>query len=494
MLNKINFNYYKAFALCLGGSFALINLLIVVVNHYCFRTYAYDYAVYNFVFYDFAHFRISPCPLYLTAQPISFMQDHFSITMILISPLYWLLAWLTGSYTLLIIQWGCIILGGWATYKLIELKNNDYKMAALALLYYFVLFGRFTSCDSDFNLAIIGSAIIPVFLYFFEAKKITAAVVCFLVLSFNREDYPLWLFFICVFLMIINRKDPAKFRFASILLVCCVVFFFLIFKVFIPGLESEYKKYDFFQFHALGETPAEALLFIFKHPIRTFELLFVNHTNNPGADHLKENFYLIYGLSGGAVLLLRPAYLIPFLPLLAKKMYTDEPFRWSIISYYSVEFISTLPVFVFLLLSTINWRRTRSAIAVLVCIISIAVTYHKIDKNWYAMSSDSSKFGFFRPDFYESRFETAAINEVIRAIPGGAAVSASCRITPHLALREKIYLFPRVDNADYILLFKHDDSYPLSNEEYDRKMHDLTLNPEWKIAEDKKDFILFKRQ
>src|ERR1043165_9970817 len=100
MLNTSIFNRRSLvllFLILLGG----INLLIVVVNHYYFRTYAFDYGVYNFAFYDFAHGRISPCPIYLFIHPVTFLQDHVSLTLLVLSPLYWLLHPIAGTYSLL---------------------------------------------------------------------------------------------------------------------------------------------------------------------------------------------------------------------------------------------------------------------------------------------------------------------------------------------------------------------------------------------------------
>ncbi len=149
--------------------FGIIYLTIDFCNHYFFRTFAWDYGTYNFAFYDFAHLRISECPVYLWKA--SFMQDHLSFTMFLFIPLYWVFGWLTGTYTLLIIQTLIILYGGWGVFKLIELKTSDKYLPILAMLQYFILFGRWSSFVMDCNLAIIASSIVPVLLYYFEKKK-----------------------------------------------------------------------------------------------------------------------------------------------------------------------------------------------------------------------------------------------------------------------------------------------------------------------------------
>ncbi|MBC8004540.1 MAG: DUF2079 domain-containing protein, partial [Verrucomicrobia bacterium] len=117
--------------------FSLLLLAMGFTNHYFFRTFTFDYGNYNYAFWDFAHFRISPMPTY----PGNFLQDHFSFTFMFFVPLYWLLNWLTGTYTILLIQYSLISLAAWYTYKLIRLKSDNIWMSVGVLLFYFTLLG-----------------------------------------------------------------------------------------------------------------------------------------------------------------------------------------------------------------------------------------------------------------------------------------------------------------------------------------------------------------
>lgn len=477
--------------------FAFFNLLIVVLNHYYFRTFAFDYGVYNFAFYDYAHLRVSPCPLYLQPYNITFLQDHFSLTLFFFSPLYWLLNWLTGTYTLLIIQWTCIVYGAWATYKLVELKTQDFKLGLLSLIYYFVLYGRYSAYGADCNLAIIGSALITVFLYYFEAKKNTPALIVFVFLLCNREDFPLWLIFICLLLLIIHRKDVDKnqFKLSAILLSASFLFFIITLKYIIPALEDENKKFDLFNYAALGNTPLEALQFILQHPNKTFNLLFTNPTGEACYNDVKANFYFLYLISGAFILFLRPVYLIPFIPLIAKKMFNDDVIRWSIESYYTIEVASVLPVFVFFAINEMNKKLVKYISAFLVCAGSVAVTGYNFNELHHQceMGSDE-KYNFFRKSFYGSTLPIDEIYKAYKLIPADAKVSASSKMTTHLAQRKKIYYFAKVADAEYVFLLKKGDTWPLSKENFDKELAKLTSSPDWQTLVDNKDFILLHRK
>src|SRR4249919_1795043 len=179
---------------------ALFHLFIPVYNHFVYRTYCYDFAAYNFAFYDFAHIRNSPCLFYFFDIPMTFWQDHFSLLIPLLSPLYWLLAPVFGTYSLLIVQWVLITGGALFTYRLIRFFTEDELMPLLSIVLYFMIHGRFSAYRTDINIVIMASAIVPAFLYFFYTKRKVAAWITFLLLLVMREDFSLWLVFICLFL------------------------------------------------------------------------------------------------------------------------------------------------------------------------------------------------------------------------------------------------------------------------------------------------------
>jgi uncharacterized membrane protein len=93
--------------------FGLLLFTMGVANHYFFRTVTYDYGVYNFAFWDYSHFHISQNPTFQG----TFLQDHFSFTLMYFVPVYWLFNWLTGSYTLILILNAMVLVAGWFTYS-----------------------------------------------------------------------------------------------------------------------------------------------------------------------------------------------------------------------------------------------------------------------------------------------------------------------------------------------------------------------------------------
>jgi hypothetical protein len=496
---KTDFPFYKIkpvlvlLLLILG----VIQLLIPLCNHYYLRTYAFDFTAYNFAFYDYAHLRISPCPIYLFPYNVTFLQDHFSLTLMLFAPLYWLLGWLTGTYTLLIIQWVIVIIGARATYQLILLKTEDNHLSLMGALYYFLLLGRYTSAAGDCNLAIMGSAFVPVFLYYFEKEKTIATFLCFLLLIFNREDFALWLIFICGFLMILHRKNKPKFKRATLLLVLSVVFFFIIFKWIIPALEDENKKYTLFNFAVLGKTPAEALAFVFQHPVQAFKLLYTNHSGSNYYDGIKQEFYWVYFLSGGFLLLYRPWFLLPFIPIVAKKMYNDDPLRWSMESFYSIEIVSLMPVLAFLIIARLSSETLKVTLAWVLCCCALVVSGFELTKpapHHKGLLGDTGKSNFLEGAFYTSDYDVKEVYKAMELIPDTAVVCASGKISQHLAFRKRIYYFPRVDDAQYVFVIKKNDTWPISQERIDTLVQELRTKRDFEMLVDKPDFWLLRKK
>ncbi len=471
--------------------FGSLYLVMVFCNHYFFRTWTYDYGSYNFAFYDYAHFRVSECPQYIPGM--TFLQDHVSFTLMLFMPLYWSLAWITGTYTLSVIQTVFILLGGLALYRLIEYKTSSGLLSWLALLQYLTLYGRWASFCSACNLAIIAASAVPVFLYFFEKKKYLPAGLSLLFLFLAREDIPLWTAFIGLFLLITHFKDrQLRIASASVIL-SSILWFAFTFKVIIPLLENEVKQYALFEYKALGDNPAEAFLFILQHPLKCIQLLFNNPTGKGIYDAVKIEFFYVYLVCGGFLLFYRPRYLLLFIPLVMKKMYNDVPIRWSIESYYSIEVVTLLPIAVFLIISEIRGRLARQIIIALVCIGSLGMTVFKLAEKGRPLNYVDTNFAFYKCAMYRADYDVKKVHHHLRLIPSGAAVSSSGTLNSHLAFRPKDYYFPRVDDAEYIAVLKDRDTWPLYKEDFQEAVQKYELSENWEIVIDDYPLLILHR-
>lgn len=474
------------------SSFGLLISFIGIFNHYYFKTVTYDYANYNFAFWDYAHFRISQLPTFQG----TFLQDHFYFTLMYFVPLYWLFNWITGTYTLILIQNALILIAAWYSHKLIKLQTSNLWLSSGVLFYFFLLFGRYSAFGTDVNLAIMSACFVPVFIYYFQVKKYLGSFVLLVLSLFSRENMPLWFVFIYLVLIVINWKDKKAVIISILGISISILYFVLLFKVFIPAIETLGIEYKLFEYSALGATPGEAFRFMLLHPFETIKLFFVNHLNDANYDNVKLDFYLTYLISGGFVLLTRPKYIIWFIPVVAQKVLNDSPFRWGLATYYSVEIVTLLPISVFLALSSFRLQRLQNIFIILVCLGSLGATIHKMDSSNHVVpwTFYKHKIKFYGNDFYEAPFPVKKVRQVMELIPENAKVSSSNLITPHIAQREWIYFFPTVKDAEYIIFSLFDDNYLMSSEENERYRNKYLASPNWEIIAREYPVFLLKKK
>ena len=467
--------------------FGLLLLFMGIANHYYFRTVTFDYGNYNFAFRDYSHFRISMMPTYSG----NFLQDHFSFTLMYFIPVYWLFNWITGTYTLIIIQYSLVLVAAWYTYRLVMLKANNMWLGAGVLVYYFVLLGRFTTFSSDVNLAVIASCFIPIFLYLFEKKKYIGALIIFILALLSRENIPLWFMFIFIVLIILHWKDKKAVLFSVAGIILSLIYFILIFKVFIPLIETEEKQFTLFNYSALGADPGEAFLFALQNPVQTLKLFFVNHHSDPALDWVKAEFYIVYMVSGGIILFYRPQYLIWFIPIVAQKMLNDSFIRWGISTYYSIEVVTLLPLSVFLTISSFKRKTIQNKLIVIVLTFTISMTLYKLEPNNVEIpwTMNPKKEKFYAKEFYQPAFSVQKTNTLLKRIPPHASVSASDNLFPHLAYRDSIYLFPEVKEAEYIVFSVFDNNFNFSRKANEQYRNKYLFSSDWEIIE--KDFPVF---
>ena len=79
-------------------------------------------------------------------------------------------------------------------------------------------------------------------------------------------------------------------------------------------------------------------------------------------------------------------------------------------------------------------------------------------------------------------------------IPADAVVSAQSNVFPHLSGREKIYVFPTIDDAEYVLLDVAGTSDPLQIDELYAEANALLHNPQLALLTGDDGLLLFKRR
>lgn len=466
------------------GIFASVS----IVNHYFFRTHAHDLGIETNTIFDYAHLRVNDCML-MQPQFNNVLSDHFSLLPMLYSPLIYIF----GSYTLLIVQILFVLLGGYGIFKYVSFKTKDNWLGILATVHFFSLWGIYSALAFDAHNNVMAAMIVPWFFYFFEKGQLKKAFLFFALVISAKENMALWTLFIAVGLLFVNYKNKERRNFLLMMAVTSVVYFVTVMQFIMPALANDGRAYLHFEYHALGNNFGEVVVNIIKHPIKTFSLFFENHSDEAIYDTYKSELHFIILLSGGIALFLRPQFLIMLIPIYAQKLFSDDSIKWGLGYHYSIEFVPIISIALFTFINDLKLVKIKFATAFLGITTTIFCTIYTVN---HAQSIPYLKeeLQFTKAIHYKRNFNINNVYDLMKLIPPNAKVSASNVIAPHLSLRDFIYLFPVVQNAEYIILLDDGDAYPLSAEQMKTEITKLMTSPEWKLEKQEGIVYLFRKR
>jgi uncharacterized membrane protein len=460
---------------------------ISLVNHYNFRTYAYDLGINNNAIYDYAHFRWNDCML-MQPQFKNILSDHFSLIPIFVSPLYWIF----GSYTMLIVQIIAILFGGVGIYMFVSSRSKNKHLPILAIVHFFSIWGIYSALSFDYHDNVVGAMFVPWFIYFFDQKKWKKAIVFFFLILISKENIALWAAFIAMGLIFLNLRDKEKLKYAAILASIATIYFITVIKIIMPSIGNDGREYLHFNYSALGSNFSEAIITIFTKPFLIFKLLFINPLSDSSCDGIKSELHKMVLLSGGFVLLWRPQFILMLIPIYAQKMFNDDFQKWGINLHYSIEFVPILTIALFGWIAQMPSKTFQVIISTAILLITAYSTFNKLQKRnskWY--SPEASQF--YKMSHYKRDFSVPKIYAALNLIPPKASLSAQSPLVPHLSFRDYIYQYPDIFNSNYIVLMENEDTYPLNKVEYDKKKSDLIAS-DWDIIYKEYPLIIFKKK
>lgn len=458
-------------------------MLITFVNHYCFRTYALDLGAYTNALYDYAHFSWNDSSSF-NPTPENLLADHFDLYLPLISPLVWIF----GTYTLLVVQLVAILAGGLGVYRYFAFRFPDSNIARFALVYFLGFFAILAAFSFDYHSSVVASMIVPWLLLAFRKRQIRRIIILTLLLLVAKENMALWVIFIGFGLCIIHFRDRGLRWLALGMSVFSIGYFVLITGIVMPALSNK-GAYPHFHYSALGESAGEALVHLLSHPIDSFKILFTNHSGVPANDYIKAEFWVFFLLCG-IFCLRKPVYLLMLVPIVAQKLFHDNSSMWGV-NHYAIELAPVLVIGSFEAIATFRNATWRKAASYAAAFLSLACSVRVMDNT--IIFTDKARVRIYKAAHYSREFPIGEAYEVLEKIPDDAVVSAQSAFVPHLALRETVYQFPIVREADYILLSPVDNTYPMDSATYRLTKDSLLENPNWKPVVNGTFFLLLKK-
>ncbi|MCO5263540.1 MAG: DUF2079 domain-containing protein [Lentimicrobium sp.] len=463
---------YKGLALIII-IFGVIYSLISLVNHYNFRTYALDLGAYTNAMYDYIHFRWNDSAVFKEIEE-NLLADHFDLYLIFFSPL----SLVFGTYTLLIVQIAAVLAGGAGVWFCFRLRNPHGNIPLYAALYFYLFFGVYSALSFDYHSNVVAASLLPWLFYSVRKRNLGAAALLLALMLVSKENVSLWLLFVCLGIAVEYRKETRIRNFMLFSSIICGAAFIMIVSLIMPAFSNS-GDYPHFHYSFLGSNYKEAFLHLVSHPLESLKVLFVNHNNSRLGDYVKLELHLLLAVSGLPILLFRPAYLLMLIPVYFQKLFHDNYYMWGIADQYSIEFAPVMAIGIFAVISGIRKKRLAGVLSILVLLLTFASAFRVMDNT--VIHTDKVNIRFYQKQHYTRAYDVAAVHKVLSGLPPDAIVSAQSPFLPHLALRDRIYQFPVIRDAEYIVLSFSEVPYPLTEAEFRMTTDSLEASGQWHV-------------
>lgn len=474
-------------------TFAIIYSLISLVNHYYLRTNALDLGMFNHAIYNFSHFKSNAFTLSVHGNEMNYFGDHFSPITALISPLYYLF----GTYSLLIVQIASVLLGGVGIYKIAQVKLKNNWVSLLILLHFFCIWAITSALSYDFHTNVVGAMLVPWFIYYWMKNKYVNTLLMLLLIWICKENMALWTVFISLGLWIGGRViNPDKsWKFDALLTLSSLFYFILVMKVIMPGFQDGSEITQLAKYGYMGNSIGEIIRYLIDHPSYIITCLYDGSWGNEDFSAIKIETHMMIFVSGGIFLFYRPQLLIMLLPIYYQKFLAGDNLVWSMGIHYNIEFVPIISLGLILVAAKIKNLKVSVSILTIFFLSTVIFTIAKLNKREVPYHSfQKPKESIFVKEHYESQYDIEEIKRVLSTVEDNKNVSVNSVFAPRLERRDKIYFFPYIKDAEYIILDKHTfGHYPISDEEFEIKHKELKENNDFRLKLETKDLWFYER-
>jgi uncharacterized membrane protein len=433
--------------------------------------------MFNHAIYDFSRLRMNYFSLGLAEEKVNFFGDHFSPIIFLFAPLRYVF----GVYTLDVVQIGFILFGGLGVYKLALFKLQDKNLSLILTIHFFGAWGILSALSFGYHSNTVGSMLIPWLVYsFFKDNRKKIIIFTVLILACKENMSLLLIFINCSFIVhkFFNKnKRDLDIKFEALVMLFCVIYLIVIISSVMPYLSEGKGTNQIARYHLLGTNIKEVFMFILKNPLESTNIFLSNTTTDSSFDGIKFETFVFFAASGGIFVFFRPKWILCLIPIFAQKYFTDNPVMWGVNCQYSIEFVPIISICLIEFLTLTNKVSTKfltiSLITISTFYINFGTIYQRKSPYYDPLNLDS-----FNAEHYKSSLgaDTEYIRNKIKELPADANLTVSGLLAPKLAFRDNIYLFPVINDAEYIvLLCDNNNTYPFSFQQFKSMLlNDLT--------------------
>lgn len=439
------------------GIVALLNSAYSIWRHVHYESHAYDLGIFDQAIWHLSKFQV---PASTVRDVANLFGDHFHPIIATLAPFYWVF----HSPIVLLIAQGILFASIIPTaYFLARSLTLPAWSAAILAFAFSINPGLTPALGFDFHEIAFAAPLFILAFLFYEKKQwyLFAATIALLLMT--KESMAIY-----VAAMGIAFLLKKTWRIGLAILGTGITWYFLVTRLIIPSLATTHTYVYWDQYSYLAPSAQSIPLHMARHPWTFLHAFFNSPEKLRTLSLLFASFGVLFPLLSWTLL---PIVFI----VLAEKMWSSNigvtlfQFHYQVMivvvfavaSLYGIRNIikkfpkaasalsAAIPVFVLLLMLFVHWKTQ-----------SIAILWNSTVRS--------------RP--------VAAWNSALRSIPADASVSASDNFVPHLSQRNIIYRFPRIRDAQWVILDSNVPSYPYTPERIADEQRLLENDPSWTLT------------
>jgi uncharacterized membrane protein len=415
-------------------------------------------------------------PLETFARTDHLLGYHVEALLAPIAPLYLLHS---GPETLLVLQAVVIGLGALPAFLLARRRTGS-DAAGLAFAAAYLLAPALQGAVlSDFHAVALTASLLLWAFYFFDTARWAAYFACIVTAMLAKEDIPLVIALMGLGIVILGRQRAI----GAATLALGTSWFVIANRIILPHYSGLARSPFFDRLALFGPSPEASLRAAIQDPMLVVEwLLEPEITTYLGGLLGTSGFMSTFGLP----------LLLPAAPVLGINVFSAWDWTYSEGAHYSA---SIIPFIILSGVFGLNWlagklargdrTQRHTAIGILAgLMLAVALAHH-------ILVGVSPATRDFEPPRVTDHERIGL--EFMALIPGEAAVSAQSDLYPHLSQRRKAYLFPAINDADYVLVDVAGSAYPLAADAQFWEIQSLLESGEFGIQAAKDGYLLLRR-
>ena len=454
-------------ALFLGlGAWLVAYLAFRIIQHLAFGTHGVDLSYFDYGLANTLRGRF----FYVPFLPHSYFGEHFAPILLLILPFYLLH---DGPLTLVVLQ---VLAVGAAAIPLFAYARAELRTpwVPVAVAFAYLLYRPLSrGLMFDFHMEMLE----PLFLFSAFAglsRRRWGLYWTGIVLGcMTKEDVPVYLFVFGLWTAVALKERRVGLATAGLSLLWAVLALQVAIPAFSHTAEPSGIQY-LDRWRQWGATPWEILIGILTDPWRALAQVWTYRT----ARSLFNLFAPLLFLP-----LLAPSTLLLAVLPIGPNILSDMGVQARLGIYYAT------PVLPYLFLGTIRALRNLEVrrwpawvvpgLAALLFVVGAA---------------NSSFWDLVRPARLTLTERHRAGWAIVASIPQEISLSAQNHLIPHVQRRDRIAIFPHLQDADYVFLDTLGPNWPLDLATYRGKVEELRADPAFELILEEKGFLLFKRK